>query len=196
MFGCLPNEEGVAIHGATDPHIYRDVTLATFGREMTFDEQAQVVNLYVKHLAVEIELEPSYRVMPGIPELIKTLAASSEIALGLQTGNWEQAVSVKLNRANLYSYFEFGGFGSDGAERSEIVRVAISRAKKLSVDPIDIVVIGDTPQDIRAGKVNGFTTIGVATGIYNFEQLSNENPTHVLSDFSNTEKVLSLIGIS
>ncbi len=123
-------------------------------------------------------------------------AYSSEVLLGLQTGNWEQAVSVKLKKSNLYDYFQFGGFGSDGGERSEIVRVAISRAMTSPVSPKDIVVIGDSPQDIRAGKINGLTTIGVATGIYNSEQLSAEDPTYVMEDFSDTNKVLSSIGLN
>jgi phosphoglycolate phosphatase len=196
VLGCLPNEAGVTIHGATDPHIYRDVSRATLGREMTLNEQKEVVDLYIKYLSVELDLEPSYRVMPGIPELVKRLAASSEVVLGLQTGNWEQAVSVKLKKSNLYDYFQFGGFGSDGGERSEIVRVAISRAMTSPVSPKDIVVIGDSPQDIRAGKINGLTTIGVATGIYNSEQLSAEDPTYVMEDFSDTNKVLSSIGLN
>ena len=49
---------------------------------------------------------------------------------------------------------------------------------------------------IRAGKINGLTTIGVATGIYNSEQLSAEDPTYVMEDFSDTNKVLSSIGLN
>src|SRR4030095_13609698 len=81
---------------------------------------------------------------------------------------------IKLGRADLNRYFEFGGFGSDSEDRTELVRRAAEKAANKTGGPIDasnIFVIGDTPLDMDAGNRAGFKTVGVATGSYSVEQL-------------------------
>ena len=39
-----------------------------------------------------------------------------------------------------------------------------------------VCVVGDTPFDVEAARVNGLPTIAVATGRYNFEELMEHEP--------------------
>ena len=50
--------------------------------------------------------------------------------IGLATGNLEAGARIKLQRGDLWRRFAFGGFGSDAAERAELVRVAIRRGMR------------------------------------------------------------------
>jgi len=196
LFDIDPVTDGVKIHGATDPQICRDITIATFSRCLTDKEYNQLIDLYVALLYVEIEVEPDYCVMPGVQELLQTLKNHDDILVGLQTGNIEQAVHAKLSRAGLFEFFDFGGFGTDSADRSEIISLALERAKDFhrirEVCLDDVFVIGDSPQDIRAAKKVGVKAIGVETGIYSFEELITEEPHCVVSDLSDVESIYSL----
>lgn len=98
------------------------------------------------------------------------MAKRSDVLVGLQTGNLKGAIEPKLRRGNLLQYFSFGGFGTDSDERSQIVTTAIQKAQSLLRDtkltPNRVTIVGDAPQDVRAGKAVGTQTIAVATGIY------------------------------
>jgi phosphoglycolate phosphatase len=54
----------------------------------------------------------------------------------------------------------------------------------------EIVVVGDTPADIRCGHAIGAKTIAVATGEFSYDSLAAENPTRLFVDFSQTGDVV------
>lgn len=123
--------------------------------------------------------------LPGIVSLLDHLVAHRGAVLGLATGNIEMGGRVKLERGDLNRYFDFGGFGSDAEDRTELVRKAAVRAADKNgggLRPDYTFVIGDTPLDIDAGKRAGFKTVGVATGTYTVEQLLEAGATFAVSD--------------
>ena len=84
------------------------------------------------------------------------------IPLGLLTGNVKRGAEIKLNRFDLMKHFSFGAFGEEGATRSDLPIVARKRAQEIlgkSFEFEDIVLIGDTPEDAIAAKVNGCKSI-------------------------------------
>ncbi len=110
---------------------------------------------------------------PGVVELLETLTAAG-VLLGLTTGNTEAAAHTKLARAGLNHYFPFGGYGSDAADRTELTRTAVERARRLAADGLPdgaIVSVGDTPRDVEAGHGAGIRVVGVASGEYGVEEL-------------------------
>lgn len=181
VFGVTPTFTGVEFHGSTDPLITQAIVRRTLEREITRAEGAELTRLYLAHLGTEVARESNYEVLPGVPELIRTLAERDEILLGLQTGNIEGAVPHKLSRAGLHGAFSFGGYGSDSAEREMIVHTAIERAVhragRRHARPEHVIVIGDTPRDVVAGQAWGATTIAVATGIYPLDELAATGAT-------------------
>ena len=123
--------------------------------------------------------------MPGIVPILKEALSRKDTLLGLATGNVELGARIKLDRGALNPYFEFGGFGSDSEDRTELVRKAAGKASARCGQPIsasDTYVIGDTPLDIDAGNRAGFKTVGVATGSYSVEELIDSGATFAISD--------------
>ena len=57
----------------------------------------------------------------------------------------------------------------------------------------DVIVIGDTPADMRCGNGIGARAIGVATGRYAVADLRACAPAAVFQDFSDTAAVLRAI---
>ena len=116
----------------------------------------------------------SERVLPGIVELLDTLAARpGEFRLSLVTGNLEPVARLKLARAGLGGYFEpgQGGFASDHASRAELPAIARHRAGGWRRERT--VVIGDTPRDIACARADRVRVAAVATGPYAIEALAD-----------------------
>jgi phosphoglycolate phosphatase-like HAD superfamily hydrolase len=99
---------------------------------------------------------------------------SQGATIGLATGNLVDGARIKLTRGDLWRRFAFGGFGSDAADRAELVRIAIRRGVERAGRSFmrdEIWVIGDTPKDVAAAHAAGARCLGVATGWYDQEQL-------------------------
>src|SRR5450432_1967299 len=120
------------------------------------------------------------QICPGVPELIHALLALPQApALGLLTGNIRLGAEIKLRHFGLWEIFQFGGFADDHEERDHIAAAALARShrvlgKKLRGE--EMVVIGDTPFDIRCGKAIGAKVLAVATGGAKLEELKKCQP--------------------
>ena len=136
----------------------------------------------------------SYTVFSGVTELL-ALLNKNKIPLGLVTGNIEEVAHLKLKKVRLDKFFKIGGFGSDAIKRPELVRIAIKRAEKRFSRDFggNTFVIGDSPNDIQAGKEAGAKTIGAATGAYSQNTLKKFKPNYVLPNLRNTGKILDMI---
>ena len=56
-----------------------------------------------------------------------------------------------------------------------------------------MLVIGDTPLDIRCARAVGARVLAVATGIHAVHELAPHAPDHLLADLSNYDSVLELL---
>lgn len=170
-------EANVAEHtdaGMTDPEIAAIVFREVIGREGTLEERSKAIGCYLKHLPDSVAASAGYRVMPGIEDLLDRLIDGGTL-LGLVTGNIEAAAHIKLARARLNRFFSFGGYGSDSADRTEVTKAALARGSLVSGGTLAdgaCIAVGDTPRDVKAGHGAGIKVVGVATGSYGVEQLS------------------------
>jgi phosphoglycolate phosphatase len=170
-------EIDIAAHtgrGVPDPEVGREAFRAALGREPSVEEMARLMARRLHHLPEEVERSPGYRVLEGVEELLERLVGGGCL-LGVTTGNVEAAARVKLARGGLNRFFSFGGYGSDSSDRTELTRRALERAETVAggrLGPGDPVSVGDTPRDVEAGHGAGIRVVGVATGDYTVEQLS------------------------
>jgi phosphoglycolate phosphatase len=107
------------------------------------------------------------------------LALPQPPLLGLLTGNIRLGAEIKLRRFDLWSQFETGAFADDHEERDQIAIVALERGSRVLGKKLrgeEILVIGDTPFDIRCGKFIGAKVLAVATGGITLEELKNHGP--------------------
>jgi phosphoglycolate phosphatase len=178
--------------GMTDPLIAHLVSRKKQGRDMTPEEMEKVFAVYLHCLKTEVEQTPHYEILPGILAFLERSALREDLLLGLGTGNLEAGARLKLARGDLNRFFTFGGFGSDASDRPELLSVAVRRGEKAAAcefSPEQVVVIGDTPLDVAAGKAIGARTLAVATGPFSEEALSACAPDGVVRTFNETEKI-------
>jgi phosphoglycolate phosphatase len=137
------------------------------------------------------------KAFPGIGDLLKQIGNSGRILLGIQTGNINHTAQLKLQAAAIESeQFSIGAYGSDAIQRSDLIPIAWTRAKRKtgkSFTGEDTIVIGDTPADIDCAKVNGAISVAVATGSYSGADLAKSGPTYLLDNL--VDLPLSLISM-
>jgi phosphoglycolate phosphatase len=110
----------------------------------------------------------------------------------------------KLTRYKLLHWFAFGGYGDDCLERCEIATAALADAKshlngRLPISQNgdkhvdgEIVVIGDTPNDIDCGRSIGARCVAVATGHTPKDVLRARNPDVLLDTLEDLAPILAL----
>jgi phosphoglycolate phosphatase-like HAD superfamily hydrolase len=184
--------------GKTDTQIIYEILDANgFPEETIHRIFPAVQKKYLELLRGIVESNPGYVVLkPGVKELLADLKQRPELLLALLTGNFEEGARIKLGAQGLSGYFAFGAFGEKARVRSDLPPRALEEAKKHSDHPFskkEVVIIGDTPNDIHCGRHLSVRVIAVATGPYSMETLKAEGADFVLPDLRDKAKVLEAI---
>ena len=169
-------DHAISAAGRTDGEIARLLLLAAgISADAIDDGVAAVREASVEAYARLCPDDLSDRVLPGIPELLASLSARSDVRLSLVTGNFEPIARLKLHRAGVGRFFPSGqgGFGSDSEDRTMLPELARRRAGGSGTPwPRErTIVIGDTPRDIACARADGVRCIAVATGPHPIEEL-------------------------
>lgn len=133
------------------------------------------------------------RVLDGVVSLLERLGQTSEVALGLLTGNTAHGARIKLSHYGLFEHFAFGGFGDQHRHRNDVAKDAMREAERRTNGrgrPDAVWVIGDTPLDVECARAIGAQVIAVATGVHSSDELASAKPDVLLQDLADTERVL------
>jgi phosphoglycolate phosphatase-like HAD superfamily hydrolase len=124
----------------------------------------------------------------GVQEFIGDLKALAEPPLlGLLTGNIRLGAEIKLRHFNLWEVFQTGAFADDHEERDQIAAIARDRASGLlqrRLQGEEVLVIGDTPLDIRCARAIGAKVLAVATGGHPLSELKQHGPDWAVENLS------------
>jgi phosphoglycolate phosphatase-like HAD superfamily hydrolase len=115
------------------------------------------------------------------------LALPQPPAIGLLTGNIQLGAEIKLRHFGLWESFVMGGFADDHEERNHIAVAALARGRRVldpHLQPHEVVVIGDTPFDVKCGKFIGAKTLAVATGGATLEELLPHQADWTVADLT------------
>lgn len=119
-------------------------------------------------------------VCEGVLDFIRVLnALPGRPALGLLTGNIRLGAEIKLRRFDLWDTFQTGAFADDHEDRAQIAAIAKDRGSRIlnrSLRPDEVLVVGDTPLDIRCARAIGAKILAVATGGSTLPELKEHAP--------------------
>jgi phosphoglycolate phosphatase-like HAD superfamily hydrolase len=125
---------------------------------------------------------------PGVREFIHQLQAlRPSPLLGLLTGNVRLGAEIKLRHFDLWKVFATGAFADDHEERDQIAAIARERGTKILGEDLrdeQVLVIGDTPLDIRCGRAIGAKVLAVATGGSSLAELQQHAPDWAVADLN------------
>jgi HAD superfamily hydrolase (TIGR01509 family) len=127
--------------------------------------------------------------IPGSIELLQDLHARG-VRLGIATSSG-RALPF-LDRWGVRHLFR-GIVGREDVEsRKPHPEPVLKCLGHLQLDPHQVLYIGDSPIDIRAGKAAGSYTAGVLTGTSTHEVLHLEDPDHILESVAGLLRILHL----
>lgn len=156
LFGA-DHTEGVRFAGGTDRGIARTL-LERADREVNEANVDAILDTYVKEL-VSVLRDRQYRAVGDVASAVAACTARGA-SVGVATGNLRRGAEIKLTSAGLGAVFDLerGGYGCDHELRAEVVRAGIRRCG----GGTDVIVIGDTSEDVKAARAVGARCVGVA----------------------------------
>lgn len=173
--------------GRTDPRIILDLLgPAGIAEDELRSRLPEIRANYVARLEEKLDRQ-GMRLLPGVAEALEHLAGRDDIALGLVTGNWEPGARTKLSRFDLNRYFDFGAFGCDATDRSDLPPFALDRAERRlgrRFRPEETLIVGDTIHDVTCAQAHGIPVLAVATGRTTVETLRAAGADRVVGDLT------------
>lgn len=180
-----------------------------------------IVKEYLQQLELEDDDETVRRILDGIEQRLAAAAADGQLAAGghacagvaevlaelsrddrvlstLVTGNIVANARLKVAAWGLDPWFDMdvGAYGSDHADRDELVPLALARVRDaygVELGAHDAWVIGDTPRDLQCARAAGARCLLVGTGRYTARDLAALGADAVLEDLSDTVEVVEIL---
>ena len=123
---------------------------------------------------------------PGVVDLLEKLTHEG-YTLGIASGNSRATAWSKLRHAGIDVFFTFGAYGDEFARRESIFRAAKARSASARI------VVGDAPQDVKAGHAADLKVLSVGTGWVEEKVLLEAGADRLFHDLSDTEEVFRQI---
>uniref|UniRef100_UPI003F495AF1 HAD family hydrolase n=1 Tax=Nonomuraea sp. CA-252377 TaxID=3240003 RepID=UPI003F495AF1 len=191
--------QGMAeVSGRTELVIFGE-TLDMHGIPRSDEYFAQFIKLQARGYELRAhELRLRGRVLPGALNALQALDRRPAVTQSVLTGNTRASAQAKLRIFGLEQYLDFaiGAFGEDDPVRARLVAIARDRAHRsigLAHTPDTTVLIGDTPQDVIAGKEGGAHVIGVASGKSSATDLKAAGAEVVFADLTDSAALIRAI---
>jgi phosphoglycolate phosphatase-like HAD superfamily hydrolase len=185
-FGAHDGTERLKFAGRTDVSLVREF-FSHHQIEASPENFARFFKAYLFWLE-QIIRECEGGACQGVMEFYHALEILPQPPLvGLLTGNIREGARIKLQHYNLWEKFPFGAFADDDEDRDRIAAVARQRGGERFGRPLrgeEILVIGDTPMDIRCARAIDAKALAVATGSFSVEELLTHRPDWAVPDLS------------
>ncbi len=189
------NKSSIYMHGKTDRRILFEIFQLAGVKKPEKDKRFLKAINDIDKIFFEVMKNKKIETIPDVEKFIKLLM-KKDVIIGLLTGNAYKKAKSKLISCGLWKYFEIGAFGDTTKKRSELVSVALKKAKNkfgLNFDKKDVYLVGETVRDIRCAKEAGVNIIAVATGKETMKQLKQEKPNYLFKNFSNSDKIIASV---
>ena len=183
-FGVANGVEKMKFAGRTDVNLVREFFTMN-GIETREENFGRFFERYVFWLD-QILHHSETKACPGVLEFMQSLRAlPNPPRLGLLTGNIRLGAEIKLRHFDLWEEFEMGGFADDHEDRDQIAHAALKRGSRVLGHELrgeQVLVIGDTPLDIRCARAIGAKALAVATGGATLDELKRHQPDWAVED--------------
>ncbi|MEM9953418.1 MAG: HAD hydrolase-like protein [Chloroflexota bacterium] len=188
VFGTAGNVRTHSFGGKTDWQILREVlephgvTALQIGQKMPTFER-----IFANNMA-RIIGNFDVQALAGSKDLLAYLNQRDDIMLGIVTGNTSLTAPIKLKAAGFDpAMFVIGAYGSEADDRDELPKLALDRAiakARQEIAPADVMIIGDTVNDVACARALGAQVVTVFTGFEDKQKLIDSKPDIMLDDLT------------
>lgn len=119
---------------------------------------------------------------------------NSGFLIGAVSNRLKESLLHTLKRAKLYDYFDVIISADDVVNPKPHPRHLLAALNKLEVKPENSYMVGDTENDILAGKNAKVKTIGVTYGFLG-KDIAEHNPDYLIDDIEELLKILKYANI-
>lgn len=188
--------------GRLDPLIIEDL-LVNNNLPRTDAARLALRDGYRKYLGQRLAAPGVASALPGVLELLEALERDERVTLGLLTGNFPDTGEAKLRACGIDpERFHLAIWGDMSPHsppcRTHLPPLALRRYVEQGrgeIRPESVVIIGDTPHDVRCALENGCWCLAVATGQFRAEQLEAAGAHRAVANLAATEDIAGwLIG--
>lgn len=132
------------------------------------------------------------KLLPGAHETLGYVK-SIGLKLALVTTKSRMNAGKILKAFELFDFFDAILGYEDSVEHKPSTEPMLKASFVLNLKPEEVVVIGDTEMDVRAGKEAGSITVAITTGVKTAEQLQTVRPNYIISTLFELPKILRVL---
>ena len=129
------------------------------------------------------------KLLPGVSKTIKNLKGKG-YKIGIVTSGGGEGIKA-LRENGLKDCIDVVITRNDVQRLKPAPDSILDCIKMLELLPEDCIYVGDSVVDIIAGKSAGTKTVGVLTGVSNYESLKRENPDIIIRDINELMEYIS-----
>ena len=201
VFGSAGDLGKITASGMTDTQIiYEALQSENFAPERIFAETEKLLRVFKTEMTNELaDKNAPFAMLDGADEILRETGENPRFVNALLTGNLSVAAEIKLQKVNLWHYFQNApnAFGEISHQRADLAIEAgrlFNERYDYRFAPSQFIVIGDTPNDIAAARAFGAKVLCVETG-KNTDRadLESHQPDALVEDLRDTRKILHLL---
>jgi len=148
--------------------------------DLTQGNTKQFMTIYLK--AYYSVSEAQTKLVPNVASTLKILAERSKLALITMRHCPNQVIYKELDYLGVAKYFSQIVTAMDTPQPKPSPQALLQSAEILKLNLNDCIVVGDSINDVRAGKAAGAKTVALLSGLYQKEELAKESPDLILPD--------------
>ena len=155
-------------------------------------EQKQPINDIIKgdiRKFLDVYLKTYYSIskektkpIPGIATALEPLSKKAKLALITMRSVPKDAIIKELEHFGIAKYFTHVITALDTHKPKPSPEALIKTIKALDIQICDCIIVGDSVNDIRAGKAAGAKTVAVLSGLFSHKELAKEHPDLILEN--------------
>lgn len=183
-FGLANYKFTHSLAGLTDSEIIKEIIIGIKGRCTSADAASLLITY---HTLLQRNLRTHQgRLMPNVTTTLNYIKDQAPTwQNGLLSGNTATGAKAKIDAYQLQGLFDYAhsAFGDLSEDRAELAKILYSRlvADNLVQSPADVIVIGDTPNDVRcAATIGARCAIILAGSEYHRDSFTQLEPCWIL----------------
>jgi phosphoglycolate phosphatase len=128
--------------------------------------------------------ESKTKLFPNISVTLEALSAKSKLALITMRHVPNQIILKELDYFGIGKYFTHVVTALDTSKPKPSPEALIQCVEALDLEMRDCIIVGDSVNDVRAGKAAGARTVALLSGLFLREELIKDCPDLILLDVS------------
>ena len=124
------------------------------------------------------------KLIPNVSSTLKTLSKKAKLSLVTMRSVSKVSLIKELEDFNIAKYFDHFVTALDTKKPKPSPEAVLKCVDSMNLQIDDCIIVGDSVNDIRAGKAAGVKTVAVLSGIFSFRELIKEKPDLIIQNIN------------